>query len=142
MMFGLGLNVGNGVILLRNPKCECAVAFLPRKTLCMRFVHPSGRSAFHQLHGFCNGHGRGQGQENVDVIFRATDHERFESIFASDPAKECPEFRLELGRNEIAAKFRGKYAVHQVGDVGVRHVGFDCGDSRGYAVKYGGARIK
>src|SRR5208283_2880140 len=51
MMFGLALDIGDGVALLRDSKGEGAIALLPRKFCFKSLVHPTRRRAFYQLHG-------------------------------------------------------------------------------------------
>ena len=121
MMFGLGLDVGDCMGLLRNADGERAVSFLPGEIARMLLVHPMRGHAFHELHGLGKGHGRGQRQQNMNVILRAARNESLESVLAGDSAEEGPKIRLNLRRNQIPAILRREYAMDETTNVGVRH---------------------
>ena len=103
MMLGLRPDVRNRMVLLRNSDGECAVSFLPREIAGMFLVHPSRRRSLHELHGLRNGHDRGQGQQNVNVVFRAADHQSCESILTGDPSNKRPQIRLDFRRDQVPA---------------------------------------
>jgi hypothetical protein len=83
--------------------------------------HPMRRRTFDQLHGLRQRHGRGQRQQNMNVILRAARDESFESVLAGDAADEGPKIRLNLSRNQIPAILRREYAMDKTTNVGVRH---------------------
>ena len=121
MMLWLRPNVRNRIGLLRNANRERPVSLLPREIPRMFRIHPMRRRAFDQLHGLRQRHGRGQRQQNVNVILRAARNESFESVLAGDAADEGPKISLNLRRNQIPAILRREDAVDQSTNVAVRH---------------------
>jgi len=121
MMLRLRSNVGNGIGLLRNANRERPISLLPREIPRMLLIHPMRRRAFDQLHDFRQRNGRGQRQQNMNVILRAARNESFESVLAGDAADEGPKIRLNLRRNQIPAILRREYAMDETTNVGVRH---------------------
>ena len=121
MMLWLRPNVRNRIGLLRNANRERPVSLLPREIARMLLIHPMRRRAFDQLHGLRQRHGRGQRQQNMNVILRAARNESLESVLAGDAADEGPKIRLNLSRNQIPAILRREYAMDKTTNVGVRH---------------------
>src|SRR5579863_6832103 len=121
MMLWLRPNVRNRIGLPRNANRERPVSLLPREIPRMLLIHPMRRRAFDQLHGLRQRHGRGQRQQNMNVILRATRNESLESALAGDAADEGPKIRLDLSRNQIPAIFRREYAMDETTNVGMRH---------------------
>lgn len=95
-MLSLRSYVCDRVSLLRNSDDERRISFLPREITRMCLVHPQRRRSFCELHGLRKRHSRGQGQQNVNVIFGAADDQRFKSVLAGDAPEEGPELRLDL----------------------------------------------
>jgi hypothetical protein len=44
-----------------------------------------------------------------------------EAVLSRYPAQECPELRLNLFSDQIAAILRGEYTMNQAGNIGMRH---------------------
>jgi hypothetical protein len=57
----------------------------------------------------------------VDVILCAANNERLESVLASNATNERPQIGLRGRGNQVTALFRGKNAMDEFGNVGVRH---------------------
>ena len=121
MMLRLRPNVRNRIGHLGNANRERPVSLLPREIARVRLVHPMRGRAFDQLHGLRQRHGRGQRQQNMNVILRAARNESRESVLAGDAAEEGPKIRLNLSRNQIPAILRREYAMDETTNVGVRH---------------------
>ena len=121
VMLGLRLDVRDRMRLLRNPDGECAVSFLPGEIARMLLVHPMRGCTFHELHGLGKGHGRGQRQQNMNVILRAARNKSLESVRAGDSAEEGPKISLNRRRNQVPAILRREHAMDETTNVGVRH---------------------
>ena len=121
MMLRLRSNVGNGIGLLRNANRERPISLLPREIPRMLLIHPMRRRAFDQLHDFRQRNGRGQRQQNMNVILRAARNESLEFVLAGNSAEEGPKIRLNLSRNQIPAVLCGEYAMDETTNVGVGH---------------------
>lgn len=131
VMFLLRVDVSDGVGLSGDAYGESAVTFLPSESVA-EIVHPFRGCAFDQLYGFSERHGRGQRQENVNVVGGAADGDGFESVLAGDAAEERPEALPGVGGDEVAAVLGGEDDVDEIGDVSVRHrVLSSCGRLRG-----------
>jgi len=120
-MLGLRPNVRNRIGLLRNAKRERPISLLPREIARMLLIHPMRGRAFDQLHGLRQRHGRGQRQQNMNVILRAARNKSLESVLAGDAAEEGPKIGLNLSRNQIPAILRREYTMDETTNVGVRH---------------------
>ena len=82
MVSRLRLDIRNRGRRLRDTNRKCPISLLPREIPGMRFVHPSRRCTFDQLHRLRQRHIRRQRQQDVHVIFGAANFERLEFVFA------------------------------------------------------------
>lgn len=121
MVFHLRPYISNRVALLRNPKGECAISFLPRKPLRVRLVHPMRGSSLDQLHRFGQRQRRRQREKYVSMILSTARNKRLESILAGHAAEKGPQLRLDLRRNQIAPLLGRENTMNKFGNVSVRH---------------------
>ena len=75
VVFGLVLDVGDRVVDAGHADAEGPISFLPFEpdVLRKRLVNPFRGVALDELHGLCDGQGRGQRQQNVEVVCNPAD---------------------------------------------------------------------
>ena len=124
-MFWLALNVLRDFVqLATHTDTKCAVLCLRFKAAVFRegFMHPFGGTAFDELHCFGDGHGCGQGEQNMNMVLDAANFNGLHFMLAGDAAKEGPK-SFAQGRGDHGTAFLGaEHAMIIGGDVG--HAGY------------------
>lgn len=120
MMLWLPTDILRYLVQLRNTNAERAVFFLSSKQTMLRkcVMHPFRRAAFDKLQRLRYRHRRGQGQQNVNMIFDTADLDRLHLVLARDATEERPKPFAQVRSDQGAAFFCAEDAMIIGTDVG------------------------
>lgn len=104
---------------------EGSVAVLPSEGSQARkcVVNPFRRTTLDELHGLGRSGGRWRSQQNVNVVFDASDAQCLHVILASNAAEKLPDSRFDVRREPSLAPLRAEDDVVMQRGVGVGREG-------------------
>ena len=121
MVFCLIQDVSSGDVELRLADRKCPISLLPGKIRSDVSIHPFRGSALDQLNQLCDGNSGRNFQQQMNVVFDASDLHGDCVVFAGDAAQVRVETWHRLDRNQRSPSLGAEHHMDVGDDIGVRH---------------------